>query len=173
DKTGTIILGNRMAPAFLPAPGMKPERLADAAQLASLADETPEGRSIVVLAKQRFNLRAREVAEPHAKFVPFTAQTRMSGVDFYTPIELTEPVAELTQVAVGAGSGAVSTAISRGTAASPSLKVMPELKPIRSIRKGAAEAMRAYVTEQGGRFPDRIDHVVEGISRGGGTPLVV
>ena len=82
DKTGTITLGNRMATAFHPAPGITPERLADAAQLASLADETPEGRSIVVLAKEKFNLRAREVAEPHAKFVPFTAQTRMSGVDF-------------------------------------------------------------------------------------------
>ena len=82
DKTGTITLGNRMATAFLPAPSVKPERLADAAQLASLADETPEGRSIVVLAKEKFNLRQREVAEPHAKFVPFTAQTRMSGVDF-------------------------------------------------------------------------------------------
>jgi K+-transporting ATPase ATPase B chain len=82
DKTGTITLGNRMATAFLPAQGIKPERLADAAQLASLADETPEGRSIAVLAKQQFNLRGREVAEPHAKFVPFTAQTRMSGVDF-------------------------------------------------------------------------------------------
>jgi K+-transporting ATPase ATPase B chain len=82
DKTGTITLGNRMATAFLPAPAIKPERLADAAQLASLADETPEGRSIVVLAKQQFNLRGREVAEPHARFVAFTAQTRMSGVDF-------------------------------------------------------------------------------------------
>jgi K+-transporting ATPase ATPase B chain len=82
DKTGTITLGNRMATAFLPAPNIKIERLADAAQLASLADETPEGRSIVVLAKEKYNLRAREVAEPHAKFVPFTAQTRMSGVDF-------------------------------------------------------------------------------------------
>jgi K+-transporting ATPase ATPase B chain len=82
DKTGTITLGNRMATAFLPAPKIKPERLADAAQLASLADETPEGRSIVVLAKEKYNLRGREVAEPHAKFVPFTAQTRMSGVDF-------------------------------------------------------------------------------------------
>jgi len=82
DKTGTITLGNRMATAFLPAPSIKPERLADAAQLASLADETPEGRSIVVLAKQQFSLRGREVAEPHARFVPFTAQTRMSGVDF-------------------------------------------------------------------------------------------
>jgi K+-transporting ATPase ATPase B chain len=82
DKTGTITLGNRMATAFLPAPGVQPERLADVAQLASLADETPEGRSIAVLAKQQFNIRGREVAEPHAKFIHFTAQTRMSGVDF-------------------------------------------------------------------------------------------
>src|SRR5690242_17238590 len=94
DKTGTITLGNRMATDFVPAPNVKVERLADAAQLASLADETPEGRSVVILAKQRFNLRAREVSEPHAKFVPFTAQTRMSGVDFYTPLELIETVAE-------------------------------------------------------------------------------
>ncbi len=82
DKTGTITLGNRMATAFLPAPNVSQERLADAAQLASLADETPEGRSIVVLAKERFRLRGRDVAQPHARFVPFTAQTRMSGVDF-------------------------------------------------------------------------------------------
>jgi K+-transporting ATPase ATPase B chain len=82
DKTGTITLGNRMATAFLPAPGVTPERLADAAQLASLADETPEGRSIVVLAKEQFGLRGREIAEPQPVFVPFTAQTRMSGVDF-------------------------------------------------------------------------------------------
>jgi K+-transporting ATPase ATPase B chain len=82
DKTGTITLGNRMASEFIPAPAVSRERLADAAQLASLADETPEGRSIVVLAKEKFNLRGREVAAPHAVFVPFTAQTRMSGVDF-------------------------------------------------------------------------------------------
>ncbi len=82
DKTGTITLGNRMATAFIPAPAVKPDRLADAAQLASLADETPEGRSIVVLAKEKFNLRGREVAQTHAQFVAFTAQTRMSGVDF-------------------------------------------------------------------------------------------
>ena len=82
DKTGTITLGNRMASAFLPAPGVTPERLADAAQLSSLADETPEGRSIAVLAKKKFNLRGRDVAPAHAKFIPFTAQTRMSGVDF-------------------------------------------------------------------------------------------
>jgi K+-transporting ATPase ATPase B chain len=85
DKTGTITLGNRMASDFVPAHGVTAERLADAAQLASLADETPEGRSIAVLAKERFKLRGREVAEPHAKFVPFTAQTRMSGVDFTGP----------------------------------------------------------------------------------------
>jgi len=81
DKTGTITLGNRMASEFLPAPGVAIERLADAAQFASLADETPEGRSIVVFAKERYNLRAREMSTPHATFVPFTAQTRMSGVD--------------------------------------------------------------------------------------------
>lgn len=81
DKTGTITLGNRQATAFLPAPGVTEQELADAAQLASLADETPEGRSIVVLAKQ-FKIRAREIHElPDAVFVPFTAQTRMSGVD--------------------------------------------------------------------------------------------
>lgn len=82
DKTGTITLGNRMATAFIPAPGVPADKLADAAQLASLADETPEGRSIVVLAKEQFNLRGREVAGAHAHFVPFSAQSRMSGVDF-------------------------------------------------------------------------------------------
>ena len=81
DKTGTITLGNRQATAFLPAPGVTEQELADAAQLASLADETPEGRSIVVLAKN-FGIRAREIHElPGAQFIPFTAQTRMSGVD--------------------------------------------------------------------------------------------
>ena len=81
DKTGTITLGNRQATAFLPAPGVQESDLADAAQLSSLADETPEGRSIVVLAKERFALRARDVHALGATFVPFTAQTRMSGVD--------------------------------------------------------------------------------------------
>jgi len=85
DKTGTITLGNRMATDFIPAPGVPIEELADSAQLASLADETPEGRSIVVLAKEKYNLRGREVAEPQAKFVPFTAQTRMSGLDLIDP----------------------------------------------------------------------------------------
>ncbi|MGC4014522.1 MAG: potassium-transporting ATPase subunit KdpB [Luteolibacter sp.] len=81
DKTGTITIGNRMASDFIPAPGVTEQALADTAQLASLADETPEGRSIVVLAKEKFNIRGRELQEPHATFVPFTAQTRMSGVD--------------------------------------------------------------------------------------------
>ncbi len=81
DKTGTITLGNRQASDFMPAPNVSEAPLADAAQLASLADETPEGRSIVVLAKQRFNIREREMESLHAVFVPFTAQTRMSGVD--------------------------------------------------------------------------------------------
>jgi K+-transporting ATPase ATPase B chain len=81
DKTGTITLGNRQAVAFHPAPGIEERSLADTAQLASLADETPEGRSVVVLAKERFNLRERELESLHAEFVPFTAQTRMSGVN--------------------------------------------------------------------------------------------
>ena len=81
DKTGTITLGNRQATAFLPVPGVTEEELADAAQLASLADETPEGRSIVVLAKEKYGIRGRNMAELGATFVPFAAQTRMSGVD--------------------------------------------------------------------------------------------
>ena len=133
DKTGTITLGNRLATAFITAPNIAAERLADAAQLASLADETPEGRSVVVLAKQQFKLRAREVAGPHAKFVAFTAQTRMSGVDF------------------------------------PAL----DGQPARFIRKGAAEAMRAYVDQLGGQFPQGVSQTVDDISRSGGTPLVV
>jgi potassium-transporting ATPase ATP-binding subunit len=133
DKTGTITLGNRMASAFLPAPGIPPDRLADAAQLASLADETPEGRSIVVLAKERFNLRGREMADRQAHFVPFTAQTRMSGVDF------------------AAHDG----------------------QPALSIRKGAAEAMRAYADELGGVFPQAVQRTVDEVSQQGSTPLVV
>ncbi len=129
DKTGTITLGNRMATEFIPAPSVKIEELADAAQLASLADETPEGRSIVVLAKEKHGLRGREVAEPHAVPVPFTAQTRMSGVDF--------------------GDGT------------------------RRIRKGATEAVQAFVESQGGVMPKAVTQIVEQISRSGGTPLVV
>jgi potassium-transporting ATPase ATP-binding subunit len=81
DKTGTITLGNRQATEFIPAPDVSHERLANAAQLASLSDETPEGRSIVVLAKTKYNLRGRDLGGIHAEFVPFTAQTRMSGVN--------------------------------------------------------------------------------------------
>jgi len=81
DKTGTITLGNRQAAEFIPAPGITAAEMADAAQLSSLADETPEGRSIVVLAKEQYSLRGRELASHEAVFVPFTAQTRMSGVN--------------------------------------------------------------------------------------------
>jgi potassium-transporting ATPase ATP-binding subunit len=167
DKTGTITLGNRMASDFIPAPGVKVERLADAAQLASLADETPEGRSIVVLAKEKFGLRGREVAAPHAQFVPFTAQTRMSGVDFLTeasgadkscssgresaPSEVTEK-SEPTHVGCYKNQAAQTT---------------------RSIRKGAAESIRIHVDKLGGSFPPAITHAVENVSRAGGTPLVV
>jgi K+-transporting ATPase ATPase B chain len=152
DKTGTITLGNRMATAFIPAPDVSPERLADAAQLASLADETPEGRSVVVLAKQQFNLRGREVAEPQAKFVPFTAQTRMSGVDFY------EDSKGMPERDGGGGVAVAPTLVTRAT---------------RSIRKGAVDAMRAYVEQAGGKFPQAVTQSVEEISRSGGTPLVV
>ncbi len=125
DKTGTITLGNRQAAEFLPLAGISEHRLAASAQLASLADETPEGRSIVVLAKERFNLRERELAQ--AALVPFTAQTRMSGLDV------------------------------DGV----------------SVRKGAADAVRRWVAEQGGVVPDELTAVVEGIAGAGGTPLVV
>ncbi len=107
DKTGTITLGNRQASAFAKAPGASAEELADAAQLASLADETPEGRSIVVFAKQRFGLRERDLKSLGAQFIPFSAHTRMSGVD------------------LGG----------------------------RRIRKGAPDAVRAWVESQGGALP--------------------
>ena len=81
DKTGTITFGNRQATEFLPVPGVSERDLADAAQLASLADETPEGRSIVVLAKEKYDIRGREMAPLHARFIPFSAQTRISGID--------------------------------------------------------------------------------------------
>jgi len=133
DKTGTITLGNRQASDFVPAPGVTRERLADGAQLASLADETPEGRSIVVLAKEKFGLRGRELGPPHAIFVPFTAQTRMSGVDL-SPLDG---------------------------------------QPARSIRKGAAASVKAWVESQGGTYAAAVTEAVDAISRSGGTPLVV
>jgi K+-transporting ATPase ATPase B chain len=162
DKTGTITLGNRMATAFIPAPGVSPERLADAAQLASLADETPEGRSVVVLAKEKFQLRAREVAESRAKFIPFSAQTRMSGVDFEeepvpSPADLVRDGAAL-RANTGGGVAVAEPRVVRST---------------RSIRKGAAQAMQSYVTRLGGSFPQAVSQTVDEISRSGGTPLVV
>ena len=124
DKTGTVTIGSRQATDFLPIPGVTKQQLADAAQLASLADETPEGRSVVILAK-KFGIRARQLSEmPNVTFVPFTAQTRMSGVD-------------LDGV---------------------------------SYRKGAAEAIRAFV---GGKMPESVEKDVKSISKSGGTPLVV
>jgi len=127
DKTGTVTLGNRQATAFIPASGVRPEELADAAQLASLADETPEGRSIVVLAKEKHGLRGRDVSRLGATFVPFSAQTRMSGVDLDG----------------------------------------------RAIRKGAADAVAAFVADRGGRVPDEVRASVDGVAKAGGTPLVV
>jgi potassium-transporting ATPase ATP-binding subunit len=127
DKTGTITLGNRQASAFIPVQGVNEQQLADAAQLASLADETPEGRSIVVLAKQKFGIRERDVQSLGATFIHFSAQTRMSGVNLDG----------------------------------------------RQIRKGAEDAIRSYVTEQGGSFPDDIKKTVVDVARRGSTPLVV
>ncbi|AXE94166.1 potassium-transporting ATPase subunit KdpB [Paraburkholderia sp. 22099] len=104
DKTGTITLGNRQASQFVPAPGFTEEALADAAQLSSLADETPEGRSIVVLAKQRFNIRQRDMASLHAVFLAFTAQTRMSGVDLVDR-EIRKGAADAVKLYVEANGG--------------------------------------------------------------------
>ena len=133
DKTGTVTLGNRMATEFRAAPGITQDRLADAAQLASLADETPEGRSIVVLAKEKYGLRGREVHDISAHFIPFSAQTRMSGVD-----------------------------------------IQPDGKNSRRIiRKGASDALQAFIEQQGGVFPPAVLQTVQEISRLGATPLVV
>ena len=127
DKTGTITLGNRQAVEFLTIDGVTVRELADAAQLASLADETPEGRSIVVLAKSRYGLRGRHIPEREAKFIPFSAYTRMSGVDFEG----------------------------------------------RQLRKGATDAVCAFVAERGGDVPGYIQDMSDRISRQGGTPLAV
>jgi len=103
DKTGTITLGNRQATAFIPLPGVDETELAEAAQLSSLADETPEGRSIVVLAKEKYGLRGRELGPHEATFVPFTAQTRMSGVDFDNR-EVRKGAADAIEKYLGSGS---------------------------------------------------------------------
>lgn len=127
DKTGTITLGNREATDLFPAPGITEQELADAAQLASLADETPEGRSIIVLARQRYGLSERDAQSLGAQFVAFTAQTRMSGVDLGE----------------------------------------------RSIRKGAADAVEAWVKSLDGSFPAEVRQQVETVAKRGATPLVV
>ena len=127
DKTGTITLGNRQAAAFITVDGVTEEELADAAQLSSLADETPEGRSIVVLAKEKFNLRGRELGDKDMTFIPFTAQTRMSGVDY------------------------------KGG----------------QVRKGAADAIRAWVESGNGIYTPQCEKIVDDVARQGGTPLVV
>ena len=125
DKTGTITLGNRQAAEFIPLRGVTEADFAAAAQLASLADETPEGRSIVVLAKERHGLRERDLAG--ATLVPFSANTRMSGVDVDG----------------------------------------------RRIRKGAADAVRTWVSEQGGTCPSEVEEIASRIGRDGGTPLLL
>lgn len=133
DKTGTITLGNRMATDFIPAAGVTAGELADAAQLSSLSDETPEGRSIVVLAKEKFNIRGRDVKSLHAQFIPFSAQSRMSGVDIHST------------------DGATNY----------------------SIRKGSAEAIKTFVQNNNGFFPQKVQDVVSELARQGATPLVV
>jgi K+-transporting ATPase ATPase B chain len=127
DKTGTITLGNRQATSFVPVLAVSAEALAGAALLASLADETPEGRSIVALARDRHGLSERDIGALGATSVPFTAQTRMSGLDLEG----------------------------------------------RQIRKGAADAVEAFVVGQGGVYPREARSAVESIARQGGTPLVV
>jgi K+-transporting ATPase ATPase B chain len=163
DKTGTITLGNRQASAFLPAEGVKIEDLADAAQLASLADETPEGRSIAVLAKEKYGLRGRDIAETYATFIAFTAQTRMSGVDLYD--ERQAPPAAPPRQSAPRGGGTVAVAHARAA--------VTDAKPIRCIRKGAAESVAKYVRENGGEVPAGLMETVDWISRQGGTPLLV
>lgn len=127
DKTGTITLGNRQAAAFIPVDGADERALADAAQLASLADETPEGRSVVVLAKERFGIRERTLTGAGFTVVPFSAATRMSGVDFDG----------------------------------------------HELRKGAADAVRAYAEARGGTFSNQCAQVANQVASEGGTPLVV
>jgi K+-transporting ATPase ATPase B chain len=149
DKTGTITLGNRQAAEFIPLPGISEAALADAAQLASLPDETPEGRSIVVLAKEKYGLRGRELSPQQATFVAFTAQTRMSGVDLH--------VQRPALLAAGAESAPTAGRNSE----------------VREIRKGAADAIEKWVVSRSGTVPEQLASIVQRIARTGGTPLVV
>ncbi|WP_033341086.1 potassium-transporting ATPase subunit KdpB [Catenuloplanes japonicus] len=184
DKTGTITLGNRQAAAFLPAPGVTETELADAAQLSSLADGTPEGRSVVVLAKD-FGFRERTVE--HAVFVEFTAQTRMSGVDL--------PAVDGTgHDTTPSGSGSVTDASESGSVTNPKESgsianpsggrrtaapqddrgtADPHGVAVRRIRKGAAGSVTAWVRENGGTPSPALAALVERVSASGGTPLVV
>ena len=144
DKTGTITLGNRQASEFVALPGVSDAALASAAHLASLPDETPEGRSIVVLARERYGVRADAHTGDSGTFVPFTAQTRMSGIDL--PID-----------------GRAGAAVAVATLDAPT----------RRIRKGAADSIEKWVRSQGGTAPAGLSGIVEHIARSGGTPLVV
>jgi potassium-transporting ATPase ATP-binding subunit len=148
DKTGTITLGNRQATEFIALPGVDEDELADAAQLASLSDETPEGRSIVVLAKEKYGLRAREMAPLDARFVPFSAQTRMSGIDTGD---------------VSIRKGAVDAIVAFAEGGSPG--------PLwRGAAGGAQAALRAAPVSDAVR---QVTTIAERIARDGGTPLAV
>ena len=148
DKTGTITLGNRQATEFLALPGVDEAELADAAQFASLSDETPEGRSIVVLAKEKYGLRGREMAPLDARFVPFSAQTRMSGIDVD---------------GVSIRKGAVDSIIAYAEGGSSA--------PIwRNAVAGAQAALRAAPVSDAVR---QTTLIAERISKEGGTPLAV
>jgi K+-transporting ATPase ATPase B chain len=181
DKTGTITLGNRQATEFIPSPGANVQELAEAAQLASLADETPEGRSVVALAKEKYGLRSREIAETYATFVPFTAQTRMSGVDMYDEHDTdgNGPAPKAAPPAHGKpGTAPASASMSQGGTAvalarPPVKEVAPGSHPIRCIRKGAAEAVAQFVKAHGGRVDRSVTDKVDEISRQGATPLLV
>lgn len=132
DKTGTITLGNRMAIDFIPDDDVSIEELADASQLSSLSDETPEGRSIVVLAKEKFNIRGRDLINLQATFIPFSAQSRMSGVDIKTKEGF-----------------------------------------LHQIRKGSSDAIRSFVLNNNGFYPQKVQSIVVDLANQGATPLVV
>ncbi|UKJ77231.1 potassium-transporting ATPase subunit KdpB [Azospirillum brasilense] len=146
DKTGTITLGNRQAAEFLPIPGVADRDLADAAQLASLADETPEGRSIVVLAKENYGIRARDMAGLHARFVPFTAQTRLSGID-----------SDGVTIRKGAVDAVLSHVRNYGQSVANQGNTVTALRP--------DPALEAAVRE--------VQAIAERVAKSGGTPLAV
>ncbi len=174
DKTGTITLGNRQATEFIPAPGAAVAELAEAAQLASLADETPEGRSVVTLAKEKYGVRTPEMAETYATFVPFSAQTRMSGVDLFdghhaaasAPAQTKHGGAPASPRIAGDGGTLVKVR-------QPAIEIAPGSVPVRRIRKGAAESVAQFVKANGGGVDQTVMDKVDEISRLGATPLLV